>query len=88
MNEARRPLPVKLKLGPSGQGTIEVAGHRLENWTAGIHIISRQGELTQVCLEMIAADGLQVELEALVDVVIRTPLVTEKEQTNEPSTCN
>ena len=81
MNEARRPNPIKINVTATGQGTIEIGGQKFENYTSALTIVSRPGELTKIYLELIAAEGLQAQLDALVDVVIRDPVAEAKAST-------
>ena len=81
MNEARRPNPVKINISATGHGTVEIGGQQFESYTSALTIVSRPGELTKIYLEVVAADGLQAQLDALVDVVIRDPLAEAKAST-------
>jgi len=71
MNEARRTMPVKIKLDHLGCGSIEIGGQKLAQYTASIQIVSVAGDVPKVLIEVIPLEGLQVELDGLVDVVVR-----------------
>lgn len=73
MNAARRTNPVKIKVDAVGLGTIEVGGRKLSNYTNGFQIVQRVGDVPTVLISLIALEGLELELDAFVDVVIRDP---------------
>lgn len=71
MNAARRTNPVKIKLGPNGAGEIEVGGRKLTNYTSGFNISYRASDIVPTILvSLVAVEGLEIEMDALVDVVI------------------
>ena len=85
MNQARRTNPVKIKVGPNGVGIIEIGGRKLANYTTGFQISQRVGDLPTVILSLIAAEGLEIELDALVDVLVRDPKKEAMEPSDEPA---
>lgn len=73
MNAARRTNPVKIKVNAYGAGEIEIGGRKLGNYTTGFQIVQRVGDVPNIIVSFIATEGLEIELDALVDVVIRDP---------------
>jgi hypothetical protein len=87
VNQARKPNPVKIKLDPYGMGTLEIGGRKLENYTCGFQLMYRAHEVPTIILSLISMEGLDIELDALVDVIIRDPQKEAAEtETHKPYT--
>jgi hypothetical protein len=56
------PALFELRLDGRGIGDVVVAGHALESYTRGVDIRTGAGELSQVNLELVLVDGIELAL--------------------------
>lgn len=70
MGDSRRTNPVKIKIDHIGCGTLEIGGRKLENYSNAFEIVSQVGDVPRIKVSVVATEGLEIEMDALVDIEV------------------